>query len=69
MNGATITTSKGFSISGAFTAIGSGDFDGNGHADVVWRNGNGDLYVWLGSGTAYTSQYVYQLTSGWSIVR
>jgi hypothetical protein len=67
MNGGTITSSKGFSIGTAFTAIGSGDFDGNGHADVIWRNSSGDLYVWLGSGTAYTSQFIYRLGSGWAL--
>ena len=69
MNGAAIAGSKGFAIGSGFTAIGSGDFDGNGRADVAWRNGAGDIYFWLGSGSNYTSQYVYRLAAGWTAVR
>jgi len=69
MNGATIASSKGFAISSAFTAIGTGDFDGNGRSDVVWRNGSGDIYFWLGTGTAYSSVFVYRLAGGWLPVK
>jgi hypothetical protein len=68
MSGAAITSSKAFAISGALRGIGMGDFDGNGHADVVWANSSGDIYVWLGNGTTYTSQFVYRLASSWALV-
>jgi len=25
---------------------GTGDFDGNGHADILWRNDNGAVSIW-----------------------
>jgi FG-GAP repeat len=27
-------------------AMGTGDFDGNGRADILWRNDNGALSIW-----------------------
>lgn len=68
MSGSAITSSKGFAISTALRGIGTGDFDGNGHADVIWTNSTGDIYVWLGTGTSYSSQFVYQLASSWTLV-
>ena len=29
--------------------VGTGDFDGDGHADILWRNDNGLLSNWLGT--------------------
>lgn len=68
MNGNAIAASKGFAISNIFTAIGSGDFDGNGHTDIVWTTSTGDLYLWLGTGTGYTSKFLYHLAAGWKLV-
>jgi hypothetical protein len=30
----------------------SGDFDGDGKSDILWRNGNGEIEVWLMNGTS-----------------
>ncbi|WP_114227714.1 M10 family metallopeptidase C-terminal domain-containing protein, partial [Sphingomonas sediminicola] len=34
-----------------WTVAGTGDFNGDGHADILWRNTNGDVTNWLGTAT------------------
>jgi hypothetical protein len=36
--------------------VGAGDFDGDGHTDLVWENtSSGERYLWLMNGTTYLS--------------
>ncbi len=62
----TVTPSSGWVIAGV------GDFDGDGKADVLWRNSTtGDVYLWLMNGTTIASQGdvgVVSPSSGWNIV-
>jgi len=47
MNGTQETgTTWSFPVGGAWEPQGSGDFDGDGHADVLWRNDNGAIAEW-----------------------
>jgi hypothetical protein len=62
MNGATITSSASLANVGPITATGwlvqgVGDFDGDGKADILWRNDDigGVIYVWLMNGTTISS--------------
>ena len=42
-----------------WTIAGVGDFDGNGKADILWRNTtSGAVAIWLMNGTAISSQGV-----------
>jgi hypothetical protein len=36
----------------SWTIAGTGDFNGDGYADILWRNSNGDTAIWLMTGTA-----------------
>jgi hypothetical protein len=40
---------KGWSI------VGTGDFDGNQKADVLWRDESGNVAIWMMAGTAVSS--------------
>jgi hypothetical protein len=40
----------------------TGDFNGDGRSDILWRNSNGDTSIWLMNGTSVSS------TSGIGIV-
>jgi hypothetical protein len=33
-------------------ALGTGDFNGDGHADIVWQNDSGEVVIWQLNGTA-----------------
>jgi hypothetical protein len=30
--------------------VGTGDFNGDGKSDILWRDTNGDVYIWLMNG-------------------
>ena len=63
MNGSTITSSAALSYGGSVVApdaswsvAGSGDFDGDGNADLLWRQGStGSLVLWTMNGADITS--------------
>jgi AMMECR1 domain-containing protein len=49
--------------------VGSGDFDGDNNADIVWENtSNGDHSIWLMNGNAYSSAVLLpNVPTEWSI--
>jgi hypothetical protein len=37
-------------VPNAWTIVGTGDFNGDGFRDILWRNTNGDVDIWLMNG-------------------
>jgi hypothetical protein len=74
MQGSTITSSTEVTLNGlairpdaSWSVAGAGDFDGNGKADLLWRNAGGELVSWLMNGSAIGSSA--DVSSGGSAVR
>ncbi len=62
MNGATISSSADTTFAGvviepgaSWSVAGVGDFNADGHADILWRNADGTLAQWLMNGSTITS--------------
>jgi hypothetical protein len=51
--------------------VGTGDFNGDGRSDILWRNDNGDLTNWLGQANGgFASNFgnaFYHVDAGWQV--
>jgi hypothetical protein len=52
-----------------WTVAGTGDFNGDGITDIVWRNTAGDIWIWLmnNNGTVLQSSVIGNMPATWSI--
>jgi len=56
MNGDTISSSGSVAtVTNTFAILGQRDFDGNGTADLLWRDTSGNLYMWFMNGATMSS--------------
>lgn len=67
MDGAKRIGSRTIASTPGYHPAALGDFDGNGKMDVMWTSSRNDLYVWLGTGTAFSSKYMTTFPAGWRI--
>jgi hypothetical protein len=73
MNGTQVLNPNATSVAGVsyplWTIIGLGDFNGDGYADILWRDNTGDLAIWEMMGTQVINSgatFVATIT-GWSV--
>lgn len=57
MNGASLVRSTALAIGPTWTALGTGDLNGDGRVDIVWSNG-AQLVLWTGNGTTFASAVI-----------
>jgi hypothetical protein len=56
MNGTSIiNVSTVANIPNFWSIVGTGDFDGEGKADIIWRNFKGKEVIWFMNGSAVSS--------------
>jgi hypothetical protein len=81
MNGSQVTASQQVTLGGSaaspdasWSIAGIGDFDGDGKADLLWRNADGSLVEWAMDGSQITSSQTVTLQgtavmpdAGWSV--
>jgi V8-like Glu-specific endopeptidase len=71
MNGASVSDSQTVSYipSQDWSIMGTGDFDGDGRSDILWRNDNGIVGIWHMNGSQFASGgNVVGRPEGWNIV-
>jgi hypothetical protein len=69
MNGIAVSQAYNLGVAASTWAIvGSGDFDGNGSTDLLWRNSNGAVAIWfLTSGAVTSTASLGVVANTWSI--
>ncbi|WP_165838961.1 beta strand repeat-containing protein [Roseicella frigidaeris] len=56
-------------VDASWSVAGSGDFDGDGRADILWQNANSAVSVWRMDGTQYLGgDTIATPGAGWSVV-
>lgn len=57
------------SVAAGYYPATTGDFNGDGVADILWTSPNNDLYIWNGrAGGGFSSSYLGTYPAGWSVV-
>ena len=70
MNGTTVTGGRGLgNIPTSWTIVGTGDFNGDGNTDLLWRDIDGDVAIWFMNGTTLVSgPDLGNIPTNWTIV-
>jgi hypothetical protein len=70
MNGTTVTSTATVGQVPNWSIVGTGDFNGDGESDIVWRDAAGDAAIWLMNGAAILSAGgLGNVATTWSIVQ
>jgi hypothetical protein len=76
MNGTNVIKRETINAGAGYTPASIEDFDGDGLADILWTNAQGNAYIWLGTGNGFISQHVadglgntYTIPSGYVVQR
>jgi hypothetical protein len=69
MNGASVLSSAGIgNLPATWSLALTGDFNGNGKSDLLWRDGSGDTAIWFMNGTSVAStQSVGNISASWVV--
>ena len=69
MNGSTVFSSVGLGqIPTAWSIVATGDFNGDGKSDILWRDTSGNIVAWLMNGSAASSGAgLGQISTVWTI--
>ena len=68
MNGTSVFSYNSQFVSSAYHVVATGDFNGDGRADILWADASHNIYVWLAQGGGFVSQFVGRNSAGWSVV-
>lgn len=69
MNGSQLTSSKAISLLYGNTPLATGDFNGDGHMDVLWKfTASNGVFLHMGYGTSFSGVYMRPYPTGWTMV-
>ncbi|MGH6797712.1 MAG: FG-GAP-like repeat-containing protein, partial [Roseiarcus sp.] len=55
-------------VGASWQIAGTGDFNGDGHSDILWRNSNGDTELWNSNGSGgFAGQDLGVVGTSWSV--
>jgi uncharacterized protein DUF4394/VCBS repeat protein len=67
MNGSAVTGTGFFNLPADWVLAGTGDFDGDGSADILWRRASGESAIWFMRGLVRTSSAFFTVPPEWDV--
>jgi hypothetical protein len=65
MNGAVVSSSRGFSAAAGYSAVSVGDYNGDGLIDVIWSSAAKDLQMLAGNGSTFVHVTLGSYSGDW----
>lgn len=68
LNGTTLVRSSALAVASGYSPLTTGDYNGDGRIDILWRHTSGALQLWTGNGNSFTTAAAGTFPAGWTSI-